>query len=128
MLKALTSIVLILVFAGSLFAGSPIGSHERECGMSGMDGMDCCQKAKIPADAPDMQAARLCCAINCPQSGPVQTGKVTPRTAPLAAASQHPSAAQSPFTGLQPPSHPRPARDYPSNSPPTYIRHLSLLI
>jgi hypothetical protein len=124
MLKALTSIVLILVFAGSLFASS----HERECGMSGMDGMDCCQKAGMQTNAPDVQAARLCCAINCPQSGPVQTGKVTPRTAPHAVATQHLSVAQSPFMAPQPPSRLRPARDYPSNSPPTYILHLSLLI
>jgi len=128
MLKVLTSIVLILVLAGSLFAGTPIGAHERDCGMSGMDGMDCCDKAGMASDAPDVQAARLCCAINCQQPGPVQNGEVKPQSAPLAVVAEHPSAAQSPFTGLQPQSRPQPARDYLSNSPPTYIRHLSLLI
>jgi hypothetical protein len=128
MLKVLTSVVLILVLAGSLVAGTPLGSHEHHCGMSGMDGMDCCQKAGMATDAPDVQAARLCCAINCPQPGPVQNGQVKPQTAPLAVVAEHPSAAQSPFTGFKPQARPQPARDHLSNSPPSYIRHLSLLI
>jgi hypothetical protein len=127
MLKFLTSIVMILVLAGSLFAGTPFGSHEHECGMRGMDGMDCCQKAKLASDAPDVQAARLYCAVNCPQPGPVQNGQVKPQAAPLAVA-QRPPAAKTPLTGLQPQSRIRPARDLLSHSPPTYIRLLSLLI
>ena len=128
MLKILTSIVLILVFAGSLFGGSPLHPNDPGCGMKDMAGMDCCEKAGRSSDAPDVLAARLCCTINCQQPGPVQTGQVKPQTEPLAVLAEHPSTTQSPFASLQPSSLPRPALDSLSHSPPTYIRHLSLLI
>jgi hypothetical protein len=48
----LASLALILVIAGSVFAGIPLHSNEQECSMPEMAGMDCCKKAAQFATAP----------------------------------------------------------------------------
>jgi hypothetical protein len=129
MAKWLTSLVLITVIAGSALAGMPLHSGEQECTMSGMSGsMDCCALAHMQGDTPEISGARLCCAVNCPQSGTTEPGGSFQRTSPLVIIAQHPATIQ------PPPAIPaskfgyQPAQDHLPNSQPTYIRHLALLI
>jgi hypothetical protein len=128
MAKWLTSLALITVIAGSALAGMPLHSGEQECTMSGMSSsMDCCALAHMQGDTPEISGARLCCAVNCPQSGTTGPGSSIQRTSPLVIA-PHPATIQ------PPPAIPAsklgyyPAQDHPPNSLPTYIRHLALLI
>jgi len=42
-MKRLASLILLLVLAGSAFAGVPLHFGESECSMDGMADMDCCK-------------------------------------------------------------------------------------
>jgi hypothetical protein len=99
--------------------------------MKGMDGMDCCEKAVQPESlSPEVSTARLCCAINCSQSGTISsTESRVPRPSTSQVIPIYPSAIQPPV-GL---SHLSPrsrswADSPPPYSNPAYIRHLALLI
>src|SRR5216117_3182320 len=80
----LTSLMLVLFICAGLSAGMPLHSNEQECSMPEMAGMDCCKKAaQAESLTPEVSTARLCCALNCPQSGTTgSTGSQLPR--PLA--------------------------------------------
>ena len=45
MVIRLGALALVLVVGGSVFAGIPLHSNEKECNMPEMAGMDCCKKA-----------------------------------------------------------------------------------
>src|SRR5260370_42624231 len=125
----LASFALILVIGGSVFAGMPLHSNEQECSMPGMAGMDCCKKAaQAESLTPEVSTARLCCALNCSQSGTTgSTGSQLPRPASQALAI-HPSSVQ-PLVGTMPLSIRSSWTDSPPPySNPAYIRHLALLI
>jgi hypothetical protein len=62
MAKRLTTLFLLLLMTGSTLAGVPMRTNEKECHMTGM--MDCCAKARMKSDKPEVKAARLCCALN----------------------------------------------------------------
>jgi hypothetical protein len=132
MTKWLTSLVLLLAIAGSTLAGMPLHSGEQECSMSGMSGMsggmDCCAVAHMQSDTPEVSAARLCCAVNCPQSGTTAPGGSLQRISSVVIIAPHPATIQPPppLPASKPGYHP--AQDYLPNSQPTYIRHLALLI
>ena len=92
-------------------------------------GMDCCKLARSAGDAPDVHAARLCCAVNCQTggaNGPASASRVSaPQVAPT-----HPAAAPAP-----PPAalsvHHDGRRFRPSHgneSPPVYLLNLAFLI
>lgn len=97
--------------------------------MSGMTGeMDCCATARQKGETPQISAARLCCAVNCPQQGTTTpSGSLQPTTS-LTINAVHPAAVQQPF--VLPSASPglSSSPDYLSHSPPNYIRHLALLI
>jgi hypothetical protein len=126
MAKWLTSLALIVALGGSVLAGMPLHSGEQGCSMGG--DMDCCAKAQAQAGPPEVTAARLCCAVNCPSSGTTPPTSSIQRISPLAIIAQHPATINSPFVipslgirfGL--------TQDHLQNSQPTYIRHLALLI
>jgi hypothetical protein len=125
----LASLALVLVLGGSAFAGFPLHSNENECGMTSMDGMDCCEKAAQPANtSADVSLARLCCALVCPQSG--SSGSNKPRLH-LPSANQpiaiHPSTTQ-PIIDLPQSFISAWAHSPPPYSSSAYIRHLALLI
>src|SRR5439155_24581332 len=92
----LASLALVLVIGGSVFAGVPLHSNEQECSMPEMAGMDCCKKAaQAQSLTPEVSTARLCCALNCSQSGTTgSTGSQLPRPSTSHAVAIHPSAAQ----------------------------------
>ncbi len=125
----LTSLLLLLVLAGSAFAGVPMHSGESECSMGqAMAGMDCCKAALMGGKSPEATAARLCCAINCSHEGstPPSSLRVSPQSQPAVSDYQ-----------LAIPSLPVPtlltalinrSHGPPTDSHPAYIRHLALLI
>jgi hypothetical protein len=127
MVKWFVSFFLLVGMVGSVLAGTPLPMHsgEKDCPMTGM--MDCCAKARMQTDAPEVRTAQLCCALNCPEpspTAPAGTFNFSPLVAPLQIAAV-------PYYAL--PVNAGPAR---SNSPlglqtpsnPAYIRHLALLI
>jgi hypothetical protein len=128
MTKRLTALFLVTVMTGGVLAGMPLHSGEQECSMTAMSGMDCCAAARAQDAVPEASAARLCCAVNCPQSGTTSPGGLVRPVSPLAVTAVHPAAAQLPpripgsTLRLDSP------QDHPPNSQPTYIRHLALLI
>jgi hypothetical protein len=128
-LKRLTALVFILVIGGGALAGTPLHSHDRECEMGGMAGMDCCKKARGQSDAPEVLAAKLCCALNCSQPAPTgSTPAPNTQSAPSPTSSPLHSAATPPASLLPPPLKPGQALVLPLNFPPGYIRHSALLI
>src|SRR3982074_794955 len=95
MATRLASLALVLVIGGSAFAGIPLHSNEQECNMPGMAGMDCCKKAaQAESLTPEASTARLCCALNCSQSGTTgSTESRLPRPSTAQAIAIHPSSA-----------------------------------
>src|SRR5258705_6825035 len=130
MVIRLASLALVLVIGGSVFAGIPLHSNEQECGMPGMAGMDCCKMA-IQAESltPEISTARLCCALNCSQSGTTgSTRSQLPRPSTSQAIAIHPSSAQLLVGTLHLSIRSSWADSPPPYSNPAYIRHLALLI
>src|SRR4030095_15897715 len=81
MKRRLASLFLLIVLAGSAFAGVPMHAGESECEMSGMMDMDCCKKALLKELTPEVAQAKLCCALMCPQNGttaPSRSNRVKP--------------------------------------------------
>jgi hypothetical protein len=125
MTQWLTALILLAVVTGNMSAGVAVHSGQRGCTRPDMP--DCCATARAQTDLPIVYAARLCCAVNCSQPatpsarcsfGTPLVGLVAfdDRTAPPAAIPiLTPSPRFSPLSCL-------------GDSPPTYLRHLALLI
>jgi len=97
--------------------------------MPNMAGMDCCQKAvQAESRATEVSLARLCCALNCSQTGTSgSTATQLPRTSTIQAVALHPASGQSPM--ITPfVSSSNWTNSPPQLSNPAYIRHLALLI
>src|SRR5919106_716345 len=127
MAKWTTSLFLILTLGASVLSGMPLHSNEEKCAMHGMS--DCCKTAQGHGDEMEVASARMCCAVNCPQSGTSgPSGAQLPRSSMLLAAVTHPALVQPesaepiPVLVLCWPHGP------PGNSNPAYIRNLALLI
>lgn len=126
MRKWLTALFLLVAMTGGALAGVPMHSGEKECPMGGM--MDCCAKAQMNSDEPEVRAARLCCSLNCNEpgtTGPSSSFCLSPQLAvSLDSVSVPPSPSLNLFVKsrfLWPPG-------YRENSNPAYLRHLALLI
>src|SRR5258706_5717390 len=102
MVTRFASLALILVIGGTVFAGIPLHSSEQECSTPGMAEMDCCKKAaQAESLTPEVSTARLCCALDCSQSGTTgSTGSQLPRPSTGQASAIHPSGAQPPIATL----------------------------
>ena len=129
MAKWTTSLFLILTLGASVLSGMPLHSNEEKCSMHGMNGMHCCKTAQGHGDEIEVASARLCCVVNCTQSGTSgPSGVQLPKTLSLLYAAVHPAAVL--------PSTPAPipvlvcrwAHSPPESSNPAYIRNLALLI
>lgn len=82
MRKRLTALFLLLLMTGGVLAGVPMHSGEKDCPMAGM--MDCCAKARMTGNGPEVRAARLCCALNCTEPGttpPAPSFTISPQLA-----------------------------------------------
>jgi hypothetical protein len=126
MRKWLTAFFLLAVMTGGAVTGMPLHSGEKECPMAGMT--DCCAKAQMKGDKPEVQAARVCCALNCNEPGtttPTGSFKISPQLAVALSSLLVPR--------ISPLPNPGPARSfsppgYRQHSDPAYIRNLALLI
>ena len=129
MRKRLTSLVLLLVLAGSAFAGVPLRSGESECSMGqAMDGMDCCEAALMGGGSPETAAALLCCVVNCSHEGstPPSGVQVLPQSQP--AVSDYPPGTPALPASMLLTRHISHSHGPPKDSHPAYIRHRALLI
>jgi hypothetical protein len=127
MLKKLTNLLLILTVASSVAAGMPLHSNEETCSMG--NDMDCCKKALLAAQTPQVAAARLCCAVNCSTDGttnPTSNSSLSSQSqSPLSA---HPAAVTALLNSHHSLRFVAASHDPPAYSEPAYIRHLALLI
>ena len=129
MKKRLASLILLLVLAGSAFAGPPLHFGESECSMDGMMEMDCCKAALMKAEAAGSAAARLCCAVNCSHEGSTPPGGVNLTSqSPTAISTTHPAGMQALIIPMAVSRHISTSPGPPADSHPAYIRHLALLI
>jgi hypothetical protein len=124
--KRLTTLFLLLLMTGSTLAGVPMHSGERECHMTGM--MDCCARARMKSNKPEVRAARLCCALNCTgpdATPPAGSFKLSPQLAVVLDSVLVPRISSLQSLG---PARSFAPTGYRQNSNPAYIRHLALLI
>src|SRR5216684_4709251 len=124
MMKWLTSLVLVVTLGGGALAGIPLHSNDTECTMSGM--MDCCRAALSRSNTPQVASARLCCSLNCSQSGPTSSNgvQVQPKTQPTQLAHLSGALVIPPAMFLRQGNR---LHSLPTDSHPAYIRHLALL-
>ncbi len=130
MMKRLATITLITLLCGSVLTGAPLHAGEQNqeaCPMGDM--MDCCQSAQSTSNMPEVAAARLCCLINCQQTGiPAASASALPSVS-LPATNAFPSATiQSPDALQHIPLRGAIEQTHQSHASPEYIRHLALLI
>jgi hypothetical protein len=130
MTKWLTSLALILMLGASVLAGTPLHGDDQECPMMGRGGtMDCCQTAHGEGNARAVTSARLCCAVNCPQSGTTTpTSTQLTRISTVLAVALHPAMVHSPVSIPLSGHRFSWAHSPPQSSHSAYIRHLALLI
>ena len=127
MLRRLTALAFILALVAGTAAGTPLHASNHECGMAGMDGMECCEKARAHENSAEALAARLCCAFSCTQPAPVNTSGLGPVQAPSAGA-PHPAETPSQAHALHAARNFSLSLTLQSESPPGYISHSALLI
>lgn len=117
------------MLGGSAFAGIPLQTSEPSCGMDqAMGDMDCCKLALMPGGGAEVATARLCCALSCPKEGtaPVNGVRFAPQlqltivTYPPIPQAIVTSRLQNGLFGS--------AHGPPGDSPPAYLRNLTLLI
>lgn len=124
----LIALLLIIALGATLAAGAALPHEEHSCPMQMSDGtMDCCVLAELQTAAPEVTAARLCCALNCPQGVPPGRNVQTPR-APQTAQAPHPSAVHAQTQVLPTVARFVPFKLPAAHSPPAYIHHAALLI
>jgi len=127
MAKWTTSLFLILTLGASVLVGMPLHSNEEKCA-HGMSGMDCCKTAQGQGDETDVASARVCCVLNCPQSGTSGPSRIQLPRASTVLAAVHPAIVQPPMPTPIPFLVSRWAHSPPRSSSPAYIRNLALLI
>jgi hypothetical protein len=124
----LIALSLIIALGATLAAGAALPHEEHSCPMQGMDGaMDCCALAELQSATPEVVAARLCCALNCPQPAPPGRNTQAPR-APQTTQAPHPSRAQAQAHAPVRAAYFVPFKHPAAHSPPAYIQHAALLI
>ncbi len=124
----LASLFLLLVLAGGVFAGVPVGFSDSNCSMGNMD-MECCKAMLLEQSrAKFTQEDELLCLLSCAQNGttlPSSVLRVTPPSQTIQPA--HPALAQ-PLVIPFPLARANARMLNPPGSPPTYLRNLTLLI
>lgn len=121
----LAALSLVLLLAGSAFAGVPMNFGDGGCSMHGMD---CCKAALTQQITPDVADAKLCCALECAQSGTTSPGKAGRVTSPAPVpASTHPVLIR-PLAYQSFVFHHSDRLHGPAVSGPVYLRNLALLI
>lgn len=119
--------MLMAAMLGGVMTGIHAHVGEHSCPMAGIAD-DCCATAREQGGTPEISAARLCCALNCPEPGttvPTDTFKISPPASSVLHTGAIPSAAATSHLMLSPLYK---ASSPPTESHPAYIRHLALLI
>jgi hypothetical protein len=128
-MKRLASLFLLLVLAGSAFAGVPLHFGDSACSMGGMMDMDCCKAALLQKEKTKITEAELLCALSCAQNGttaPPSNVRITPPS--LVRTPSSPALAQAlPLLSNRSQSIDR-LHGPPGFAAPTYLRNLALLI
>ena len=128
MVKRLTAILLLLAFGVGAASGVPLHSGRDECDMGeSMKMMDCCKRARSVGNAPEIQSARLCCAVNC-QSGGTNVPASTFRITPPQISPSHPAATPAPSAHATAHVLQCYVVSFTNESPPTYLLNLAFLI
>lgn len=128
MKKRLASLFLLLMLAGSTFAGIPLHFGESNCSMEGTMDMDCCKAALMQTETPEVADAKLCCALKCAQNGTTfPTGSIRATPPSPARTASHPAIAL-PLTNSSLRFRRSDRLHGPPGAAPTYLRHLALLI
>src|ERR687892_255051 len=120
----LTSLIMVLMLSGSVFAGIPVEFGEQSCSMDhSMGDMDCCKVALMPGKDAQAATARLCCALSCSKEGtaPAKVSRFGPQL--QLTVISYPAIPQALLT-----SHLRnrlfdPSHGPPGDSHPAYIRN-----
>lgn len=133
MLKRFSSLILALMIAGSVLAGTARLHDEHVCKMAGMEAMPgmatmpCCRKDKIPSLVSDSGSRGQCC-VTIPQ-GPGSSGTTFNLRPPsFSIGVIHPAIVQSPMTAPEPYECSFSTQVFLPNLQASYIRNLSLLI
>jgi hypothetical protein len=133
MLKRLSSLILALMIAGSVLAGTARFRDEHVCQMAGMEGMDgmetmpCCKKHQAPSAVSESDSPEQCC-LTVPEPGSSGTTfNLRPpcfRSIPVI----HPAVVQSPLAAPKRMACANAIVVFSPNLQASYIRNLSLLI
>lgn len=131
MLKRLSSLVLVILLVGSVFAGAAPVRDEHVCAMAGMEmmpGMEtmpCCKEEQV--NTPELVRDEMRCCIAIPQA-PGSSGTTFRLTLPsFSIAVAHPAIVQSP--SILSKNYERCSTQvFLPNLQATYIRNLSILI
>ncbi|MBA4125227.1 MAG: hypothetical protein WKF90_06280 [Pyrinomonadaceae bacterium] len=124
MMKRLAVLIFIFLIGGNALTGTPVYAQKSEM-------MKCCKSAFKSGDPDRISAAKLCCAVNCPQSGATTTTTMSVQM------TQFVPLILSFFNfafqkrTISPKSSKRlfdQAELSPPNSPPVYLRHSAFLI
>ena len=128
MKSRLASLFLLLVLFGGAFAGVPLSFGESQCSTDNMN-MECCKvMLLLQSRAKFAQEEELLCALNCAQNGttlPAGFVRVTPPSQTIRPAHE---ALTQPLPVSTSVSRVATHAHSPPNSPPTYLRNLTLLI
>ena len=131
MLKRLSSLVLVLVISGSVFAGTAGLHSEHVCKMAGMEAMPgmetmpCCKAEQMQADQ-DVTTPS-CCVKESQDSGPIGS-TFSPRSPSFSIATNYPAVLRAPVFIPNPGTHPSVTQFFLPNLQATYVRNLSFLI
>lgn len=127
MVKWTISFFLILALGAGVVSGMPLHSNDEKC-KHGMSGMDCCKTALGQGNQQEVATARVCCAVNCPQSGTKGSSSVrVPKPSSMLSAALY-AMVQVAAPRVVPVSPWLRSHSPPPDSNPAYIRNLALLI
>ena len=123
----LASMFLLLVLFGGAFAGVPLQFADNSCSMGGMMDADCCKAALLQAGKASLtQQEELLCALDCAQnSTAIPASSVVVLPPPASGVTCHTAVAVT-LPVIR--TDRFKAFHSPPGSPPTYLRHLALLI
>src|SRR2546423_2694037 len=129
MIKWTISALLVLALSSSVLVGMPLHASEQECSMPVMTGMDCCKTAHGHGNESEVATARLCCAVNCPQSGTTGSSSVRiPKISLVLDINFHPVAKPADASPIISVADWHYSHSPPHRSNPTYLQNLTLLI
>jgi hypothetical protein len=124
MMKRLAVLIFIFLIGGNALTGTPVYAQKSEM-------MKCCKSAFKSGDPDRISAAKLCCAVNCPQSGATTTTTMSVQMTqfvPLIFSFFNFAFQKQTISPKSPKRLFDQAELSPPNSPPVYLRHSAFLI